>query len=182
MIALAAPLARERDIRLNVNTEGFQRETRVLADRNRLNQVVLNVLSNAIKYNRTGGRVDVSFAATDGGRVRMSITDTGIGIQPDMLAEAFEPLERLGAELTEIEGTGLWFDAVQRAGPGDGGKIEVSSRRGVGTTFVVELAACEPPCANEPQVLPCDYSCSRSSATRMASGRVSSTSKTTLPT
>ncbi len=157
MIALAAPLARERDIRLNVNTEGFPHETRVLADRNRLNQVVLNLLSNAIKYNRTGGRVDVSFATTDGGRVRTSITDTGIGIQPDMLAKAFEPLERLGAELTEIEGTGLGLTLSSGLIQAMGGRIEVSSRRGVGTTFVVELAACDPPCASEPQMLPRDY-------------------------
>ncbi len=153
VVALVAPLARERDIRLIVNAEGVPDDARVQADRNRLNQVLLNLLSNAIKYNRAGGHVDVSFELADNGRVRTSIADTGMGIQPDLLAKAFEPFERLGAELTEIEGTGLGLTLSKGLVEAMGGTIGVSSRYGHGTTFVVELAAAEPP-RSEPQQPP----------------------------
>ena len=145
VLALVAPLARERDIRVNLDTKGLADDTHVRADRNRLNQVLLNLLSNAIKYNRPAGRVAVSFEITDTGRVRTSIADTGIGIQPDLLATAFEPFQRLGAELTEIEGTGLGLTLSRGLVEAMGGTIEVSSRHGVGTTFVVELAVAAPP-------------------------------------
>ncbi len=152
VFALVAPLARERDVRLELNTAGLAGDGQVDADRNRLNQVVLNLLSNAIKYNRAGGRVDVSFALTSTGRVRTSIADTGIGIAPDQLARLFEPFERLGAELTEIEGTGLGLTLSRGLIEAMGGTIEVSSQPRAGTTFVVELGAAGWPRAEHQQM------------------------------
>ena len=99
----------------------------VHADRQRLKQVLLNVLSNAIKYNRPGGRVDVSFQATDTGRVRTTIADTGIGIAPDQVAKLFEPFERLGAERTDVEGTGLGLALSKGLTEAMGGTIEIDS-------------------------------------------------------
>jgi signal transduction histidine kinase/ActR/RegA family two-component response regulator len=151
VLALVAPLAHEHDVSLNFETGGLAHEGRVQADRNRLNQVMLNLLSNAIRYNRAGGRVDVSFAVTDDGRARTSIADTGTGIAADQLARVFEPFERLGAELTGIEGTGLGLTLAKGLVEAMGGKIEVSSRPGAGSTFVVELGSAQPRAA-DPQV------------------------------
>ncbi|MGA2925375.1 MAG: ATP-binding protein [Solirubrobacteraceae bacterium] len=152
VLTLLAPRARELEIRLSFDPSGPHEDAHVQGDRNRLNQVLLNLLSNAIKYNRRGGRVDVSYALTDPGRVRIAIADTGIGIQADLLATAFEPFARLGAELTEVEGTGLGLTLSKGLVEAMGGTIEISSRRGVGTTITVELAAVAP--RREQQPLP----------------------------
>ena len=104
--------------------------------------------SNAIKY-RPGGRVDVSFAITDGGRARITFTDTGIGIAPEQLTKLFEPFERLGAEYTEVEGTGLGLALSKRLIEAMGGSIEVSSKPEIGTTVTVELAGASEPAANQ---------------------------------
>jgi CheY-like chemotaxis protein len=107
--------------------------------------VLLNVLSNAIKYNRTGGSVDLSFEVVDRARVRTVIADTGIGIEPDRLVGLFEPFERLGAEHSDVEGTGLGLALAKRLTEAMGGSISVDSRPGEGTNFVIELVAAEAP-------------------------------------
>ena len=145
VLALVAPLARDRDVTLRSDTTGLAHDGHVHADRHRLKQVLLNVLSNAIKYNRRGGRVDVSFQVTVAGRVRTTIADTGIGIQPDQLAKLFEPFERLGAELTQVEGTGLGLALSKGLIEAMGGTIEVDSDPGTGTAITVELAGAERP-------------------------------------
>ena len=151
-LALVAPLAAEHDVALEINTDGLADDGHVHADRQRLEQVLLNVLSNAIKYNRAGGRVDVSFAVTETGRVRTTIADTGIGIQPDQLAKLFEPFERLGAEPTEIEGTGLGLALSKGLIEAMGGTIEVDSDPGTGTTVTIELAGAQRPAGeHEPE-------------------------------
>lgn len=145
VLALVGPLARDRDVILASNTDGLAHDGHVRADRHRLKQVLMNVLSNAIKYNRPGGRVDVSFAITAAGRVRTTIADTGIGVQPDQLAKLFEPFERLGAELTNVEGTGLGLALSKGLIEAMGGTIEVDSDPGIGTAVTVELAGAERP-------------------------------------
>ena len=142
-LALVAPLAGEHDVTLASNTDGLAHDGHVHADRQRLEQVLLNVLSNAIKYNRAGGRVDVSFAVTETGRVRTTIADTGIGIAPEQLAKLFEPFERLGAELTQIEGTGLGLALSKGLLEAMGGTIEVASEPGTGTAVTIELAGAQ---------------------------------------
>jgi signal transduction histidine kinase len=115
----------------------------VLADRQRLTQVVINLISNAIKYNRHRGTVTVEIEA-DEGRIRMSVADTGEGIAPDMLPRLFTPFERLDAAASGIDGTGLGLALSRRLVEAMGGRIGVKSRRGVGTTFWVELEAAQP--------------------------------------
>jgi signal transduction histidine kinase/CheY-like chemotaxis protein len=115
----------------------------VLADRQRLTQVVINLISNAIKYNRHRGTVTVEIEA-DEGRIRMSVADTGEGIDPDMLPRLFTPFERLDAAASGIDGTGLGLALSRRLVEAMGGRIGVKSRRGVGTTFWVELEAAQP--------------------------------------
>jgi CheY-like chemotaxis protein/anti-sigma regulatory factor (Ser/Thr protein kinase) len=112
----------------------------VFADRVRLKQVLLNLLSNAIKYNRPGG--SVRFAATTGtsGHLRLAITDTGPGIAPERIGDLFQPFNRLGAEASEIEGTGIGLTITRRLVDMMGGEMGVESEVGVGSTFWLELA------------------------------------------
>ncbi len=150
-LALLAPIARERHVSLGIDAGGLADDGHVHADRNRLKQVLLNVLSNAIKYNRAGGRVDVSFQIAEGAHVRTMIADTGIGIAPEHLDKLFEPFERLGAERTDVDGTGLGLALSKGLIEAMGGTIEVQSAVGVGTTFAIELAAAQRPAgAREP--------------------------------
>jgi CheY-like chemotaxis protein/anti-sigma regulatory factor (Ser/Thr protein kinase) len=144
-LRLLEPIAAERDVRLNADMTGLAKDGHVLADRQRLRQVLLNLLSNAIKYNRAGGRVDISFEKVPGDRIQTIIADTGIGIDPDRLAGLFEPFERLGAEHTEVEGTGLGLTLSKRLVEAIGGTITVTSNPGEGTAFTVELEAAEAP-------------------------------------
>jgi len=136
-IDLVRPLAAQRDIELGAEVAGDHRH--VLADRQRLQQVLLNLLSNAVKYNRTRGAVAVSCEERPGGRLRILVTDTGHGISPDKLERLFIPFDRLGAEGTDIEGTGLGLSLSKHLVEVMGGTLDVTSQVGVGSTFAVEL-------------------------------------------
>ncbi|HTE16833.1 MAG TPA: ATP-binding protein, partial [Armatimonadota bacterium] len=120
----------------------------VLADRQRLTQVVLNLLSNAVKYNRPNGQVDVRCERiTEDGSERLCIRvrDTGPGIAPENLGRLFVPFERLGADQSDIEGTGLGLALSKRLVEAMGGSLTVESVVGEGSTFVVSLALVESP-------------------------------------
>jgi CheY-like chemotaxis protein/anti-sigma regulatory factor (Ser/Thr protein kinase) len=149
-LALVAPLAAQHDVTLGIDTTGLADDGHVHADRQRLQQVLLNVLSNAIKYNNPGGTVHVSFALTEDGRARTTITDTGIGIAAEQLPNAFEPFKRLGAEVTRIEGTGLGLALSKGLVEAMGGTIEVDSQLGAGTTVTIELAGAQRPTGTQP--------------------------------
>jgi PAS domain S-box-containing protein len=138
--SLVAPLAADGEVTVAADMSGLPADAHVYADAQRLKQVLLNLLSNAIKYNRPGGSVSISFEALASGRVRTSIADTGIGIQPEQMAHLFEPFERLGAEHSAIEGTGLGLALSKRLLDAMGGTIEARSTQGAGSVFVIELA------------------------------------------
>lgn len=110
----------------------------VLADRHRLHQVMSNLLSNAVKYNRTGGRVTVSYRP-DGPRIRITVADTGRGIEPDKLARLFLPFERLGAESTDIEGAGIGLALSRGIIHALQGELNVDSHVTEGSTFWISL-------------------------------------------
>jgi signal transduction histidine kinase/ActR/RegA family two-component response regulator len=133
---LVQPLAEARAIRLS--HEGVDGAL-VRADRTRLKQVLLNLLSNAIKYNRDGGEVRVEVHAADQGQMRISVVDTGEGIPADRMEELFQPFNRLGAEASKTEGTGIGLTITRRLVEMMGGCIGVDSRMGVGSRFWVEL-------------------------------------------
>jgi CheY-like chemotaxis protein len=99
------------------------------------------LLSNAIKYNREGGRVAIDCEMAVPGRVRVNVHDTGAGIPAAKLALLFQPFERLGAEQTNVEGTGLGLGLARGLAQAMGGTVGVESVVGVGSTFWVELAA-----------------------------------------
>jgi hypothetical protein len=110
------------------------------ADPKRMRQVLINVFSNAIKFNRRGGRVLVG-GRVDGDRAVLTVRDTGRGLAPDQLAHLFEPFNRLGIENEGIEGTGIGLTIVKALVEGMNGTVAVSSRRGEGTLFEVSLPA-----------------------------------------
>lgn len=116
----------------------------VRADRLRLKQVLLNLMSNAVKYNREGGSVQMACEFKSNGLVRMAVTDSGPGIPEDKLNELFTPFNRLGLEAGSIEGSGIGLVISKRLVEMMGGEIGVDSRPGEGCTFWVEMAEMEP--------------------------------------
>ncbi len=120
----------------------------VIADRMRLKQIVLNLVSNAIKYNREMGAMIVDCSPTANGRVRITVQDTGSGLHEDQLAALFEPFNRLGQEAGSEEGSGIGLVVTKRLVELMGGKIGVSSQLNIGSIFWIELDGAAPPPAS----------------------------------
>ena len=136
---LISPLASARgiEVRFSVDTAA----SGVRADHTRLKQVLLNLMSNAVKYNRPGGRISISTEPLPTGRIRIAVTDTGHGIPPAKLEELFVPFNRLGAEGSEIEGTGIGLVICKRLTEAMDGRIGVKSIVNKGSAFWIELPA-----------------------------------------
>jgi signal transduction histidine kinase/CheY-like chemotaxis protein len=147
-MALIRPLADGRSIRLRSEIPPDVAERYVLADKRRLGQVVLNLLSNAVKYNVEGGTVSVTAAARER-RIRIGVTDTGPGIPEEKIPLLFTPFERLGAERTNVEGTGLGLALSKAIVEAMGGTVTVDTMMGEGTTFWVDLPETDAPLAEE---------------------------------
>ncbi|MEY2547639.1 MAG: hypothetical protein QOD64_221 [Verrucomicrobiota bacterium] len=141
---LMRPLAAERTIGLATSSP-LESSTYVLADRQRLKQVLLNLLSNAVKYTAVSGSVTVAFSDSTKGLTRISVRDNGAGIAVDKLARLFTPFDRLGAEQSTVEGTGLGLALCQRLVQAMHGSIGVNSNLGTGSTFWLELPKAESP-------------------------------------
>jgi PAS domain S-box-containing protein len=136
VMTLMQPLADQRGVTLQpLVVDGLV----VRADRMRLKQVLVNVVSNAIKYNRAAGSVSLAAAALDEQTLRITVRDTGVGIAPERLSQVFEPFNRLGAESGSIEGTGIGLNICRRLVELMGGRIGVTSRPGEGSEFRVDL-------------------------------------------
>jgi signal transduction histidine kinase/ActR/RegA family two-component response regulator len=108
-------------------------------DSARLRQILVNLLSNAVKYNRDGGTVTVDAEPVDGGMLRISVRDTGPGIPLDKQDDLFKPFNRLGAETSGIEGTGIGLTITRRLAEALGGHLGFESAPGQGSTFWVDL-------------------------------------------
>lgn len=109
------------------------------ADQQRLRQVLLNLLSNAVKYNESGGSISVRCHAVDDRRLRISVADTGRGLSQDQVDRLFSPFERLGAEGSDIEGSGLGLSLTKVLVEAMHGSIGLETVLGIGTTFWIEL-------------------------------------------
>jgi PAS domain S-box-containing protein len=141
---LVNPMAAERGIEIDIQQPAA--DEAVSADRQRLSQVLINLLSNAVKYNREGGRVTVRYeTAGPAGRPRISIDDTGLGIPAEKLRLLFQPFERLGAERSTVEGTGLGLSLSRSLAEAMGGRLGVDSIVDRGSTFWLELPAAKAP-------------------------------------
>jgi PAS domain S-box-containing protein len=149
VVKLIRPLGTPKQIEVLV-APSAARGRYVRADRQRLNQILLNLMSNAIKYNRQGGRITVSCDDGEKGHIRINVTDTGAGIRPEKLALLFTPFERLGAEQTGVEGTGLGLALSRGLAEAMGGKLGVHSEIDHGSTFWVELRSATPVPADPP--------------------------------
>ena len=113
--------------------------SRVLGDRDRLAQVVDNLVANAVKFTPPGGRVSIS-ASNGGGRAKVAVADTGVGIPSDEIGHLFERFYRAStARSSETPRTGLGLAISQTIAEAHGAKIAVSSEAGTGTTFTFDL-------------------------------------------
>lgn len=133
--------ARERGV-LVLDLVGDSPRVAVMADRHRLRQVLLNIITNAIKYNRERGRVTIS--ADDGsavGYVRLSVGDTGAGLRGEQIEKLFVPFERLEAPRSKVQGTGIGLVLSKGLVEAMKGRLGVDSEPDVGSTFWIELQA-----------------------------------------
>ena len=141
--AMMEPQARQR--RICVTFPRFDTPLFVRADRTRLKQIVINLISNAIKYNKVKGTVVVDCTTTAPGRTRISVKDTGAGLSPEKLGQLFQPFNRLGQEAGDVTGTGIGLVVTKRLAELMDGVIGVESTVGVGSVFWCELASAEAP-------------------------------------
>src|SRR5204862_2486628 len=147
-IDLIEPLAEREGINLKGRSEAS--EAFVRADRQRLTQVLLNLASNAVKYNREGGNVTFSSTTIEDGRIELRVADTGYGIAPELLDRVFTPFDRLGADQMEVEGTGIGLSLSKRLVDLMGGEMGVESTLGEGSVFWVRLGHADSPLAPLP--------------------------------
>ncbi len=116
----------------------------VLGDRVRIKQALLNLVTNAVKYNKRGGRVDISTSLHAGNKLRVSVIDTGKGIANEKFGQLFKPFNRLDEKITETEGTGIGLVITKRLVELMRGEIGVQSSVGIGSTFWLELELTQP--------------------------------------
>ncbi len=135
-VSLVTPVAQRRDISISRDEVG---ESLVRCDRTRFKQVLINLLSNAIKYNREKGEVHIEVTAAGEEMLRITVADTGMGIAASDFEQLFQPFNRLSAEHSEIEGTGIGLSITRSLVEMMGGTIGVDSEPGVGSRFWVEL-------------------------------------------
>ena len=146
-LQLIMPLAQKRDITIRILQEGSEISFEQLllqyygirADRTRLRQVLLNLLSNAVKYNTDNGMITIACDHQSNDILRISVTDTGKGISADKQKQLFQAFNRLGAEQTDIEGTGIGLVITKNIIELMGGSIGVESQENKGSTFWIEL-------------------------------------------
>ena len=134
---LMAPLAADRSITISQDCPWAG--LAVNADRQRLSQILVNLISNAIKYNRHGGTVTLTCQPVSSGQVSLAVADTGPGITAADLDRIFDPFERLGEEQGAIEGTGIGLPLARAFAEAMKGHLTVASAPGEGTTFTVTL-------------------------------------------
>ena len=141
--AMIEPQARSRGI--GMTFPSFEIQRFITADRTRVKQVLINLLFNAIKYNRPQGTVVVEATAVANSSIRISVRDTGIGLPPEHIDQLFQPFNRLGKEASAEEGSGIGLVVTKRLVDLMGGTIGVVSALGQGSVFWVEFKTAAAP-------------------------------------
>jgi len=141
-LEMVAPEAQLKNVRASLQFS--QESCWVHADQRRLRQILLNLLSNAIKYNHHGGEIQVHVSCT-AEQVRFAVSDTGAGLSAEQVGHLFEPFNRLGAESTSTQGTGIGLVLCRHLAQAMAGRIDVSSVPGMGSTFTLCLRRSAPP-------------------------------------
>jgi signal transduction histidine kinase/CheY-like chemotaxis protein len=135
---LMAPLAAERSVRIECS---FDRPTlAAYADRQRFSQILVNLVSNAVKYNKVGGTITIACGEIDEDQVRVTVSDTGGGMSTGDLERIFTPFERLGAEQSGIEGTGIGLPLAKALAEVMHGQLTAASVPDEGSQFTITLA------------------------------------------
>ncbi|SFU72090.1 GAF domain-containing sensor histidine kinase [Nitrosospira multiformis] len=137
--------AQKKNIKLNFPRYEHELPVYVLADETKLKQVLINLFTNAIKYNQEGGDVTVEYSQNTSGVTRISIHDTGSGLTQDQLDKLFQPFNRLGRESGSEEGTGIGLVVTKKLVEFMGGEIGVESVVAAGSTFWIALPSAERP-------------------------------------
>ena len=136
VVRMMMPVAQASDVRI---AEVTCRGSWILADKMRIRQVLINLLSNAIKYNRPGGSVHITVDLVDAERMRISVEDTGWGIDETSQKRLFERFERLEATRSDVEGTGLGLVIAKQLVELMDGEIGVRSIKDKGSTFWIDI-------------------------------------------
>lgn len=142
-VSLSTPHAQAKGV--NLTFEAGAEHQFVKGDRQRLTQIALNLISNAIKYNHEGGHVGLRVDEDADSAVVLRCADTGVGIPKDHLGKLFAPFERLGADAQGFEGTGLGLAVSRRLAEAMGGKLDLESTGDQGSSFVLKLEASAEP-------------------------------------
>ena len=141
--AMMEPEAQQRGVTMTFPR--FDEAAFVNADRTRLKQIVINLISNAIKYNKQQGTVVVECVTNNPERTRISVSDTGAGLSPAKLAQLFQPFNRLGQEAAGVAGTGIGLVVTKRLAELMEGALGVESIAGQGSLFWCELKSSTAP-------------------------------------
>jgi two-component system cell cycle sensor histidine kinase PleC len=138
-LRVVTPAAQQKALRLDVANESMPV---VRADPRALKQVLLNVLSNGVKFNREAGRLEVSLRRARGGGIECIVADTGIGIAPEVIPELFQPFRQADSRIARrYGGTGLGLSICKSLIEMHGGTATLTSELGVGTTVTLRLPA-----------------------------------------
>ncbi len=137
-VSMVEELAQKKGVQLHVHD--IEKPLVVLGDRTRLKQVFINVITNAIKYNKQQGSVTIVSTHGEDNLIDILIQDTGNGLSPSQMEQLFQPFNRLGQELSGVEGTGIGLVISLRLIELMGGRIEVESTVGQGSLFSIKLA------------------------------------------
>jgi len=132
---MLSPLADENNIQLNIEFK----DIKLRSDRQRLKQILLNLTSNAIKYNKPNGQVDITNKMTRSGFIRIGIKDTGIGIPQNLQENLFQSFQRLGAEKTNIQGTGIGLVIAKSMTEYLSGELSFESIEDQGSQFWIDI-------------------------------------------